>query len=177
MYFLNSKEAINELQADLIDDRETLKYLFGLGVISGFGLPFFFISENEISGCLLDIVVFVVSLVALFVLLRKCYALNSQADGKKFLNRFLVLNFIISLRILVIYIGGSVVLSLSQFLIAAISARGHPPEDLPNTIVRSTIIMHMLVRPLFDVILVALWYFFLKKAFRLLTDGISLQTR
>ncbi len=175
MYFLSTNKAINELQSNLIDDRETLKYLFGLGVVSSFGLPIFYTSGNETVDGLFDFLIVIISLLALFFLLRKCYALNAGADNKKFLNCFLVLNFIISLRMLIIYIIGVLILNIFHVTMTVISARTHSPQELAYAMISPMMVMYRIVYPLFDILLIALWFFFLKKAFSQMADRINLQ--
>ena len=175
MYFFNTYNAIKDLQADLIDDKETIKYLFGLGVISGLGVPVFLGLDEESVGGLLDFVVFIISLIALFVILRKCYTLNSQADDRNFLNRFLVLNFIISLRLLIIGIGLFIALLACMLIMNAVLTNLLPHEDRIFTSIHSMMIVEMFFWPLLEIILLVIWYYLLKKAFVQLTERISSQ--
>ncbi len=169
MYFIRTRQAIKDLKAGRIDDREVLKYLFGLGLLSGVGLPAFIsvkVNDSVLPGA--DLAVLIIGLVAFFIILHKCFRLNSEADSKRFLHRFLVLDFIVSLRLTLLFLVLSAPVYFAGFTLAMLEMR----EKGPAFVAKFLFMAEILVDPLLELILIIIWYFLLLSKFRLLTDDL-----
>ena len=169
MYFIRTRQAIKDLKAGRIDDREVLKYLFGLGLLSGVGLPAFIsvkVNDSVLPGA--DLAVLIIGLVAFFIILHKCFRLNSEADGKRFLHRFLVLDFIVSLRLTLIFLVLWASVYFAGFAIAMLGIRGEGQAAGAKFLFMA----ETLIDPVLELILIIIWYFLLLSKFRLLTDDL-----
>lgn len=101
MYFWNKKALEEKLIADSLTEREKFSYLFALTFawLLGGTLSLFFlreVSDLMIIGQATGIVLSAIGIIW-------CFQINQAGDGKNFLERFICLSWIMSVKILVIY--------------------------------------------------------------------------
>lgn len=170
MYFIRTRQAIKDLKADRIDDREALKYFFGLGVLSGLGLPAFISVKADDSGLPeSDFAILIIGLIALFLILHKCFRLNSEADSKRFLQRFLVLDFIVSLRPTLIFLVLWAPVYFAGFTLAILGMR----EEGSASGAKFLFMAETLVDPILEFLFIIIWFFLLLSKFNLLTNELK----
>ncbi|MHC4721196.1 MAG: hypothetical protein ACYS6I_00660 [Planctomycetota bacterium] len=175
MYFIRTKKAINDLQNERINEKETLKYLFGLGVLSSFGLPRLGVFAERDLGLLGidDIFLGIAALVALFFVIKKCFRLNSQSDRNQFFKRFLVLDFIISLKVTLVYVVIYLLIGGINIVILVPKIRANPTEELALTAWKLYMIGELIIKPILGLTLLVIWYTQLLTSFRRLNEGIQ----
>jgi hypothetical protein len=177
MYFLRTSGAIHDLMANKIGDKDTLKYLIGLAIFTGFGVPWFIASgPDNLSLPGTHIVLDIVAIVAFFFVVRKCFRINERVDNQRFFNRFFVLNFIALLRILILYfLVGVIIFSVTTLFL--IDKLGTGTEEMTTSRIRFMVLEDMIILPALDLLLIILWCIMLLRSFAQLAHKLKNQTQ
>ncbi len=116
MYFWNKKALEQKLIADNLTEREKFSYVFALffsWTLTGF-LSMFFpraVSETVIIG---QVIITVLSAIGIIW----CFQINQGSDGKNFVERFICMNWIMTVRIFLIYLAALFAVSLIFNIVA-----------------------------------------------------------
>ena len=162
MYFLNAKKAIRDLQTGAIDERASLKYLIGLSILAGLGVPTFIKQAPENTLWILELVTFSIGVTLFVIALRKTYRLNATT-GSTFLPRFLTLNFIVSLQTILITCVPYIILMVICYATALLRVQAN---DSPMPAMLLALAFEILLDFLFEVGGVILWFCLIIRAFQ-----------
>ena len=100
MYFINYKALSADLHKNTLTEKEKFKYFFAFFVLTAVGESFVDIPIKDLIDFLSRLVVFMITIATPLV----SYVVNTAGDGKNFIERFIVLQWVIALRTLLISI-------------------------------------------------------------------------
>ena len=166
MYFLRTSKAIDELRRNAISERESLKYMIGLAIFAGLGVPTFISQAPEDFLWILELATFAIGVAFFIVALRRTYALNAPTDTP-FLPRFLTLNFIVSIQALLITCVPYIVLMVICEATTLIWIRG---TESPVPGMLFGLFSEMIIDFIFEAGGVVLWFWLIMRSFRRLTE-------